>query len=269
VKNLISLWARSAIIAMPFGSLAIALPASATAENAVVECPVHPLSDAATFRQMAVDYRDSGKTGSEQELSRVCFEGAAEMGDGFSMAELGAMYFVGKVVPKNIALAISWYEKAAAKNDTYAMSQLGLLYINGKDMPVDYVKARAWSEKAAVDGDVVAQNSLGYIFDRGWGVTQDYETARAWFEKSALKLDGIALYELGNYYRFGKGVAKDPWKGAVYYARSQDNHAWREMGIMLYNGEGMTSDKAAARTWLEKAAAAGNERAKADLLKIE
>lgn len=56
------------------------------------------------------------------------------------------------------------------------MANLGLYY-HGKGLPQDYAMALAWYEKAVEKGDPAGMFNLASMFDRGDGVTRSPQTA--------------------------------------------------------------------------------------------
>lgn len=76
----------------------------------------------------------------------------AERGDAQAEFMLGAMYFFGKGVRRNDAIAAIWFAKAASKGDANAQLAFGSLHINGLGVPQDLVKAYMWLTIAADRG---------------------------------------------------------------------------------------------------------------------
>ena len=72
----------------------------------------------------------------------------AQNGCARAQTSLGALYELGKGVPRNSDLALNWFLKAAEKKEPYASYYLGWHYITeGKDYNQE--KAKFWFEKAA------------------------------------------------------------------------------------------------------------------------
>jgi hypothetical protein len=95
------------------------------------------------------------------------------------------MYEIGKGVPKDQAVAISWYRKAADQGDDLAQESLGIIYQYGRGVPQDYSTAASWYRKAAEQGDASAQGRLGLLYSNGQGVSQDYVQAHKWLNLAA------------------------------------------------------------------------------------
>ena len=66
---------------------------------------------------------------------------------------LGVLHADGLGVPRDLAVAISWYERAAEQDYPDALMKLGFLYAVGRDDLVqDPVRAWAWFARAAAVG---------------------------------------------------------------------------------------------------------------------
>src|SRR5215467_4937635 len=62
------------------------------------------------------------------------------------------MYFTGKGVPRDYAMAAHWLQLAAQIGEPLAQMNLGYLYEQGKGVPLDYVKAYMWYKTAESGG---------------------------------------------------------------------------------------------------------------------
>jgi uncharacterized protein len=111
----------------------------------------------------------------------------ADRGFARPQSYLGQMYAYGRGVPRNDAIAVSWYRKAAEQNYGGAQISLGFMYENGRGVPQDYVAAMNWYRKAADHSWATAQNNLGLMYANGRGVPQDYIMAHMWFNLATTK----------------------------------------------------------------------------------
>jgi TPR repeat protein len=59
------------------------------------------------------------------------------------------MYFNGKGVAQDYAEAVKWFRKAAEQGDAFAQARLGAMYILGQGVPQDYVMAHMFLNLAA------------------------------------------------------------------------------------------------------------------------
>ena len=150
----------------------------------------------------------------------------AERGEAKAQHYLGAMYAVGKGVPKDYAQAAVWHRKAAEQGLAEAQYALGLMYAEGKGVPQNSTQAVTWFRKAAEQGDARAQFTLGWMHVEGKGVPQDYAQAVVWYRKGAEQGFAKAQGNLGVMYRFGAGVPQD-------YVQA---HKWLNLSVSRGNG---------------------------------
>jgi TPR repeat protein len=223
---------------------------------------------------------------------------AAEAGNPFGMAMLGAMYAEGKGVRQDARQAVAWTQKAAAAGNAIGMYSLGLMYANGSGVTRDYGMAAQWYQKASVAGNLDAMNNLGLFYTQGQGVRSDFSAARDLFQRASQAGNLPALHNLGwlclrsvppddkaaashfekaaqggyvpsmktlaALYLQGKGRARDYAKARQWLmqaANRNDADAMARLGALFYAGLGGPRDVAEARTWFEKAAAAGDPMA--------
>jgi TPR repeat protein len=76
---------------------------------------------------------------------------------------LGALYFEGRVVPKDDVEAVKWFRKAAEQGNAIAQCDLGLCYFKGDGVPRDRVEALKWLRKSAEQGNARAKKILDKI----------------------------------------------------------------------------------------------------------
>ena len=84
----------------------------------------------------------------------------AELGFSEAQYNLGRMYDIGKVVPKNYIEASKWYRKAAEQGEILAQVRLGGMYKLGQGVPQDYIRAYSWLNISASQGE---GNSSRYV----------------------------------------------------------------------------------------------------------
>lgn len=133
----------------------------------------------------------------------------AEQGDANAQYELGEMYYHGKSLPKNNALALEWLEKSAKQNNLYAQHLLGSMYYLGHGVTQDFEKALQYFYQSASQGITQSQYNLCVMYYKGEGVTQDYKQAFEWCKLSAQKSNSSAEYVLSMMYYYGHGVEKN------------------------------------------------------------
>ena len=108
-------------------------------------------------------------------------------------------------------------------------------------------------EDRAAKGDIEAHTQLGMIY-----FGNDDKEALPHLQAGADAGDPLAQYFLGGVYYLGKfGVKADKAMAASYYLKAAQQGlapAQYATAACLYKGEGVDQDKAAARSWMEKAA---------------
>jgi len=167
----------------------------------------------------------------------------AEMNVAIYDERMGAAYFEGKGIPKDLQLAAEWTRKAINKKDKNARLLLFdiLSEIGTEDAYAEMIQA----VESLASSNKGAMLRLGYAYMNGWGVDKDLDKAIELFKKSGGAKSSNALFdiywEMGteesykemievirphtktNYaavkrlskaYREGKGVEKDPEKAA-------------------------------------------------------
>ncbi len=162
---------------------------------------------------------DDGLAAYKQGNYQLALESWKELADkGEPEAEyaLGVLYANGQGVPKDDAIAFSWYVKAAEAGYADAQYNVAIAYYNGQGVPQDYLRAFSWFLKAGDQGLVVAEYDLGVMYFQGRGVPQDYASAMSWFQKAADRGNPSAQYNLGLMYKNGQGVPQDYVKAHMW-----------------------------------------------------
>ena len=105
----------------------------------------------------------------------------AEQGEANAQYLLGAMYSLGKGVPKDYKEAVKWYRLAADQGLANAQYNLGVMYANGFGVPKDDKEAVKWFRLAADQGLANAQYMLGLGYALGIGLPKDNLLAYMWY----------------------------------------------------------------------------------------
>ena len=114
--------------------------------------------------------------------------------------------------------ALSKIEQAAALGHPPAQLQIGELYKIGQIYPKDLSKARLWFERAANGGNVLAMHRLGVMAARGEGGPVSPETSISWFEKAASYGLVDSEYNLGaTYHPTPDGASNGVQNAALAY----------------------------------------------------
>ena len=184
-----------------------------------------------------------------------------------------AMYALGRAYMANNQQveALAAWRKAADKGSTSAMVELGVAYANGAGVPKDDEQARKLFERAADAGNPRGVSNLTALSGGGSAQT-DPARARALLAKGA-ETNAEAQYQLGMMMSEGIGGPQDDTGARVLFERAaaQNNAgALERMGAFAQSGRGgVPQDKATAKSYYERAAALGDDDAKAALKRLE
>ena len=107
----------------------------------------------------------------------------ADRGDPDAQFNMGQAYKLGRGVPGDMGLAMSWYAKAAEQNHAQAQANLGLILFQSGER----ARAIPWLRKAAEAGDPRAQYVLGTALFNGDmpGLGKDWPRAYALMSRAA------------------------------------------------------------------------------------
>lgn len=175
------------------------------------------------------------------------------------------------------------FRQAAGSGSAAAAFNLGLCYENGEGVRQDYEKALRWYTKGAELGHMRAQCSAGVLCENGGeGEFEPRpEEAFGWYLKSAEQDNARAQLFLASAYRRGFGCEQDPVAAVHWYTVAAEQgyaQAQYELGLWYLerardlNAEMQSEMLTRARTWLEKSAEQGVEKARkmlSDLIRMQ
>ncbi len=115
----------------------------------------------APVQRTAIALSKSASKGDKAALAQLTTR--ANNGDAAAQLNLGNLYVKGEGVPKDAALAVSWYRKAADQGDADAQNSLGVQYYAGVGVPKDLVLSYMWRNLAAAQGHGVAKLVRDYM----------------------------------------------------------------------------------------------------------
>ena len=98
---------------------------------------------------------------------------------------LSDVYFLGKQVPQDLALAHAWLEKVAARGDERSMAILGHYLISGSHGKTDVEHGLELLHQAIEKEYVPAYLWIGNLYRDGIGVERDQDKALDWYEKGS------------------------------------------------------------------------------------
>jgi TPR repeat protein len=73
---------------------------------------------------------------------------------------MGLAFENGRLVPKLVTEAVSWYREAALQNNAAGQYNYGRMYAEGKGVPQNDAEAAQWFAKAAKQGHAQAKARL-------------------------------------------------------------------------------------------------------------
>ena len=226
----------------------------------------------------------------------------AQGGNAQAQATLGAMYYKGKGVQKDLVAAFKWSLKAAQNGNAAGQYEVSVQYMNGEGTAVNSYHAVAWLKRSAQQGFAPAQLWLGSMYRRGENVAQDLNESARLFALAADQGDAEAQYraglafantnaqrafgyflkaaEQGNLeaqyfvaadYLGGEGVPRNEHKAAEWgiKAAEKGNASAQEfMGVAYENGFGVPMNLRLARYWYELATKNGDKSAPQELQRL-
>ena len=145
--------------------------------------------------------------------------GRAKLGDAKYQYHLGLAYTLGNRLEKNDRLAVEWFTKSANQGHADAMYQLGTMYETGKGTIQDSKVAKEWITKSANQGHADAMYFLGTMY----GSEGDQKIAAEWYLKCALLGDARAQLMMGLVHYNGLGVTKDMITAYAWFLIAQAN----------------------------------------------
>ena len=126
------------------------------------------------------------------DVARRLWTARAEAGDPTAQLNLGTLYDLGQGIPRDPAVAYSWYRRAAIAGEPAAEFNVAAMRDSGDGVPRNVAEAALWYGRAAAHGNRRAQYNLGQLYAAGDGVPRNPDQAEAWFRVAALGLPAAA-----------------------------------------------------------------------------
>jgi len=197
----------------------------------------------------------------------------AKVGDVDAQYQVGLAYETGANVTVDEAEAARWFRQAALQGNVEAQYHLARLVSRGtKGLKQDYPTALKLYQDAAAKGYAPAMDALGQAYQQGRGTEVDLTKAAEWYQKAADQKLADAQNNLGMLYLEGKGVARDLNKAfMLFQAAAEQRDPWglNNLGGMYEMGWGTTVDKTKALDLYQQALAAGNDKAQANIERLQ
>jgi serine/threonine protein kinase/TPR repeat protein len=192
---------------------------------------------------------------------------AGELGDLEGKVQAGLMLSNGLGVEPDLEKAVAIFKDAAAKGHQSAKTALGDCLLHGKGVPKDVPAGIALLREASDASDKRAKDLLADALVKGLAPTLDREEPKRLYEQAAELGLKSAYGNLGILYFNGTGGAPmDPRQGFVSIktgAEASDPYCMFLFAKCYESGTGVPVNLQIARTWYQKAAAAGSAAAKA------
>jgi len=149
----------------------------------------------------------------------------------------------------------------AHPNDSKMLFQLGRAYLAAKDQ----TKALSTFDQAVDKGSVTARVVLARIYYFGlYDVAANYDKSFQLLQNAQAETDADAQYMLGRMYLLGRGVPKDEKTALNWFKKSAeqgDRRSYLNLGIMVWNGEGIAANREQGLAYVQKAVDLGSKSA--------
>ena len=203
------------------------------------------------------------------------YQRAADTGYPYASYLLGDLYYRGKLVPRDNALAYRYFSDAAEHGLKRAHFELGLMHENGEGVRASLEEAAYHYRLAALDGESKSAQVLCELYIGIGGRHCDY--TRALFWAGVIEKRGVRnLYFGGCGGAYGvlaaslirEGQYDEAFELCTRLAAMPDSYpqgiAYRNLSILYANGWGVPKDAKQARNYRRRALQSGNTTAKYD-----
>jgi len=208
-------------------------------------------------------------TGDRREALDWCRR-AAEQGHRQAQELLAYMLQQGR--RPNLEEAARWMRAAAEQGSPQAQDELGEFYRSGhRGLPRDGAVAVSWYRRAAEHGRIFGLDGLGRAYAQGDGVPRDDRLAVAWYRRAADLHSVYGALELAKMVESGRGVAAGPRAAVELYRQAADHNlpeAQEALALRYQAGRGVPTSLACAYLWYSIAAKGDSETAAAERDKL-
>lgn len=234
----------------------------------------------------------AGETEAIMFLANECLEGAGALRDeatarklleaAASEGNVAAAIYLHQFTSKwyrlpRLRLAVRSLEKLAKNGDAQAMLLLGRAHETGTGirdaMPGEgsvaagFADAQLWYQKAALAGNAEAEARLGVLYSNGVTASRNPKAALACFVNASAKGNSLGQLNLAVSILRGEHKDPNPLKALelLTAAAATNTDAAFELGMLYYEGNGVTKDIARAHELFLKAAGGNNPNAMVNL----
>ena len=150
-------------------------------------------------------------------------QGVCRTGNGEACSELGVEYVRGKVVRKNLPLAVKCFERSCSAGHLDGCTQLAVHYESGEGVRQDLAKAIGLVNKACDGGAHSGCSFLAFLHRKGRGVPPSEEKALEFLGRACDNGNPFVCVDLGNRYKTGDGVQLDLEKSRGFFDKACNN----------------------------------------------
>ncbi|MCL2713260.1 MAG: SEL1-like repeat protein [Alphaproteobacteria bacterium] len=184
-------------------------------------------------------------------IGRTTLRDAAFEGNPAAAYEVGMRFAIGRGVPRNDLRAARWFRKADLAGLVPGAFQVGVLFERGQGLEKNLEKAGLYYLKAAERGCAAAMHRLGRLeADKG-----EYNDAVQWFTKAARHGIAESHFNLGVLHYEGLGVTRDfrqsyKWFALAAKRGDRDARNRRNDVAMLLNAQSLKAENLAVRSFV-------------------
>lgn len=182
------------------------------------------------------------------------YQVAGGLGDPEALVRLGELYREGKVVPKDLRAAFSYFSQARDLGYQSARWRLAEMMLRGEGTAIDRQAARVELKLAADAGVATAMLLLGDLYASGDLGSADPDAAISSWQQAVDAGEPSGLSRLATLYDRGELVTRDAEKAYRLFEEAGsrgDTHAAVRAARMLVAGDGVAADRARGVARLE------------------
>ncbi|NVO07404.1 MAG: sel1 repeat family protein [Rhodoferax sp.] len=211
----------------------------------------------------------AGRMTSDQAktLSLAQLQTAASANEPAAQGRLGVLYLTGQEgAPTDPVRGMALLRLAAEAGEPNAMSNMYVAYHQGLGVARNEAQALEWLKRAANAGNAKAQGILAGDYLVGDRLPKDLSAAVKWWRLAADGGDAYSQEQMGENLWWGDkpGIPTDHAQAVVWYRKAAAQGKTRAqfmLGLALTGADGVAYNYPEGRSWLEKAATAGDKDA--------
>lgn len=214
-------------------------------------------SEPSAYALLAQEY-DLGRCVPHNKALSISFlRKGVDSNDPTSITLLGVWYFFGINVEKNDKESFDLFSRAAKLGDCVGQNYLGTMYENGVHVKIDLKQAFEIYSKSVSEGCGESLKSIGYFYYSGKAVKQNFEEAYSYFHRAMQRGDVEAKARVATSLLTGTGVKKNINLGIellIEAAKQGDSGSQYILSVEYYNGKNIEENLEKSRYWAEQSA---------------